>query len=178
MGFRNREIETKLILKSYPSLDSVAIKVQKLFGYKCRDIIVGHSRDTYWKAPAGAKADFVRLRYFQDGTGQLTVKFSDRGTNVDRVELDLFIKDPKQARLVLIQLFGKPVGTVRKKYFVYFLENEHTTISVYKVDGDRRIFVEAEATTNGKMVRMINRLKKIPWEFYRSDKSLYQLFLS
>jgi adenylate cyclase class IV len=179
MGYRNREIETKLEVIGTPSLDKVAKSVDRIFGYKCTKTIVDRKKDVYWKTPKESKADFVRLRHLEDGRAHVTVKFADKGSNENRVEIDLVVDDPQQAYALLAQVFGKPKGTIDKRYFVYFLEDEHTTVSVYRVMGDRTVYIEAEAKSLRRMGSIVRRLgKQLPWKLKKLNKSLYQIYLA
>lgn len=179
MGYKNREIEKKLEVLKEPGfhykLENVAQKVRRLISYSITDTVIGTSSDEYWKPKRGMKIDFARLRTFEDGTCQVTVKFADRGSNVNRVEIDMHVKDPKSGRAFLTQILGPSVKKITKTYFVYFMGNEDTTISVYKVVGFREIYIEAEARTEKKMSSMIKMLEDLPWKLKWEKRNLYRI---
>jgi adenylate cyclase class IV len=179
MGYRNREIEKKFEVLKEPGfhykLENVAQKLRRICSYSISDTVIGTSSDEYWKPKRGMKIDFARLRSFEDGTCQVTVKFADRGSNTNRVEIDMHVKDPKSGRAFLNQILGPSVRKITKTYFVYFMGNEDTTISVYKVPGFKEIYVETEARTVSKMRKMISMLDDLPWKLRWEKRNLFQI---
>ena len=149
MGFLNREIELKLVAKGQTSLEQVADLIASKI--RAKKTLAGFSKDIFWKAPHGRK-DFVRLRYLDGGKAQVTLKRIDKGDNFDREEIDLEVQDPDQARELLSSLLGEPLGAVKKTYKVFWTDTKDTTISVYKVNGDARIFIEIEARSRKKVL--------------------------
>lgn len=185
MGYKNREVEIKLLVASRFNVNTVNAAVAKaLENYpRCRENIVGFAADTYWKAPEDSNADFVRLRILDEpdskgNTSQITLKSSDRGNNVNRVEVDLGISDTAQGNTLLTMMLGDPQGQVTKRYTVYFLEDEHTTVSVYKVVRDKRIFVEVEGKSMKSVKQITRDLLEVGLEFDgRCKGSLYNMFV-
>lgn len=182
MGHNNREIESKLQVQGLTNRRSVMVKIHDILEKNLGEIhhtIEGDSRDVYWAPPAGAKADFVRVRYMAEGRTQVTLKHQDKGNYLDRVEIDLEADDADQAIALMRNLLGEPLGTVRKKYTVFFLDKKDTTISVYKVINDDRVFVEVEALSQGKVDELKAMLKEgLGYPLTDVDESLYQLFLA
>lgn len=186
MGFKNREIEVKLWAKGATTYNTmcnfVEAAVQSFYPkYDIEDdLVVGNATDIYWPAPRDGMGDFVRLRKTAKG-GQITLKSTDKGNNVDRVEIDLEVHDYKQAKELMLALHGKPKATVTKKYQVYFLENQFTNVSVYQVKGDDRIFVEVEAKTKTRVKEIIQALMAAPKrpsdEFVWIQSSIYEMFV-
>lgn len=184
MGYKNREIEIKLLVTGYnyqTACDFVESTVKKLYPkYDTEDdFVVGNATDIYWPAPRDGVGDFVRLRKTSKG-GQITLKSTDKGSNLDRVEIDLEVEDYKQAKELMLSLHGKPQATVTKKYNVYFLESEFTNVSVYQVKGDGRIFIEVESKTKGRLKEIIKELLKdaeesSSWTWIQS--SIYDMFV-
>lgn len=174
MGYKNREIEKKFVTPN-TTLDTATSQIKGIIEYKSE--ISEASRDLYWQSPEAGKVDFIRLRYFPDGSGQLTIKHSDRGSNVNRVEIDVVVKDPDQAKKFLEYLYGDATGSIFKHYNVLFLDDDdHTTISIYRVRGDQRIFVEVEAKTQAKVDQLQRSIEKV-MTLEHQTKSLYQLFV-
>lgn len=188
MGYKNREIESKLIIKQKQGGPSVNMKnvdkvLEKAFEDETENYVEGTSNDTYWKTPSGAPADFGRVREMSSGKCMLTAKGKDKGDNLDRIEVDLdVIGTPLQVTKFMENLLGTPGGTIRKTYGVYVLENEHTTVSLYRVHGDDRVFVEVEARTKKRMLQMEDKVKRYllesGFDSERSEKSLFEMFVA
>lgn len=137
------------------------------------------SRDFYWKTQGKLNGDFLRVRYNPDGTGQLTVKEADRGSNFNRVEIDVEVVSAEQCYKYQSHVHGPETGSVFKTYFVYILENdEHKTISIYKVRGDedKRVFVEIEARTQAEVEALERKIRaEVPIDY--EPRNLYQIFI-
>jgi len=178
VGHKNREIELKLEVLNVKSLAEVSSQLEKVFNY--RKTVKGKSRDLYWKATEKSKADFVRLRLYPDSSPQVTVKYTDKGSNFDRVEIDLNVDNAKNAVELINSLFGKPTGSIYKEYQVYFLDKEDTNISVYQIKNDPRVFIEIEARTKKKVLDLSKSLKTYfpKLKTKKVNQSLYQLFLA
>lgn len=189
MGYKDREIEWKLLTDGFVSIAPVEKIITQLLldvnngDRGCRPTIIGCASDTYWSAPEESPADFVRLRVLDDtdehgNPAQITLKASDRGGNVNRVEVDLGVSDHSQANKLLTMMLGDPLGQVTKRYTVFFLEDVHTTISIYKIVRDKRVFVEVEARTL-KRVKEITRIlvERGGLCFTRIPQSLYDMFV-
>jgi len=163
MGYRNREVEIKLQVMSGHSLVQVRDLVEKYVVAKFPnydeedDFIVGDASDLYWHAPVGSIGDFVRLRQKTGGSGQVTMKAKDRGNQTDRVEIDVEV-EYSQGKALMLGLFNEPIQKVRKRYYVFRLGDEHTTISVYKIRSDERIFIEVEAITTREVFTISDQL--------------------
>jgi adenylate cyclase class IV len=176
MGYRNREIEKKYTVEA-GSYNETVEALEGIFDYDRK--IVDASKDYYWHAPTGMKADFGRLRFMPKGGGQMTIKYADRESNLNRVEIDVEVDDTNQAKKFMTQIMGEPCGSIYKKYHVLFLGDEHTTVSVYSVRGDpkKRVFVEVEATSESKLAALE---KKIIDEgkvtIKHEPRALYQIF--
>jgi adenylate cyclase class IV len=185
MGFKNREVEVKLLLSGASGYDKICAFVEGVAKglypkYDTEDdLVIGNATDIYWNAPRSGIGDFVRLRKTSKG-GQITLKASDKGNNIDRVEIDLVVGDYKQAKELMFALHGDSKATVTKKYNVYFLEDEHTNISVYQVKNDGRIFVEVEAKSKTRVREIIKALlanADKSWEWKWIQSSIYDMFV-
>lgn len=181
MGYNNREIEFKMEVQGTKRMSEV---VRKLRGHlNERSALIGSSVDVYWslnhlrRRKLGIKGDFVRVRCMEDGTGQMTVKEQDRNTYCDRVEIDVQTKDPRSAVDFLGHVFGDPAGAIAKSYHVFFLENNHTTVSVYQVKGDERVFIEVEATNARRAAKLLAAVTDLEPNLKPVNKSLYDLIL-
>jgi len=181
LGYRNREIEVKLEVLGTSDLYKVNKKVEEFVenAYKDFEYIVGDATDWYWHTPDQSDGDFVRLRR-KPGGAEITMKAVDKGDPIDRVEIDLAIEGWEQGKILMTGVFGPPVEKVRKKYHVYFLEDEHTTISVYKVRGDDRVFLEVEAKSLSRVKELTLALKNaLPdTDIVRVGSSIYEIFVA
>jgi adenylate cyclase class IV len=174
MGYGNREIEKKFV--ALGELHLVSQSIERALGYPST-VIKDESGDLYWHPHKGMKADFVRLRFMPDGTGQLTTKRADRGSNTNRIEIDVEVVDPHQCEKFLSQILGESCGSVYKQYHVYFLDDKDTSVSVYQVQGDDRVFVEVEAKSVSRVNQLIKQVScSVSMKLER--RSLYQLFIS
>ena len=178
MSYQGREIEIKLEVMNNWSFAKVDRAISELYAHRSKRIIKGIGVDTYFKPPVGAKADFVRVRDTTNGLAQITLKYTDKATNVDRVEKEADTSDTEMTIEIFKDLLGPPLGTIEKKYTVYFLDSKDSNISVYQVRDDDRVFVEIEARTMEK----VNQIRKLiedeqPMEFKQVNKSLFQIFV-
>lgn len=177
MGHRNREIEKKFVVsKSSMSYEDTIKAIKPLLNNITKTIEDG-SKDFYWKIQRPLKGDFIRLRYMPDGTGQLTVKEADRGSNLNRIEIDVDVDDAEQCYKYQAHIHGEEAGSVFKNYFVMFLDHdEHQTVSIYRVRGDSRVFVEIEAKTQAKVEELTKLIIKDVGLTYET-RSLCQIFI-
>jgi adenylate cyclase class IV len=140
--------------------------------------IVGDSSDVYWLPSRPVTADFIRVRYHPAGGGQITVKHEDKKDNLDRVEIDVDVQDPDQAVKMLKAAEGPPVGVLRKKYTVFFVDNDDTNVSVYKVRGDSRVFVEIEAKKEKVVNELVGTVRDgAKYKLRRVASSLFSMFI-
>jgi adenylate cyclase class IV len=189
LGYKNREVEVKMVVNGVTRMADVDRALQGILkGHRRK--IAGDSEDTYFhkpvllKVPRVPKADFIRLRRpNKDDISKFTVKYADRGGNFDRVEKDSDVTQFKQMRSQLVDILGEPAGVLRKRYVVYFMGSRgheaDTTVSLYQVKGDKRVFLEIEAKTADKVDYWTKRvLRALPHGTIRVYESLYELFIS
>jgi len=113
------------------------------------------------------------------------MKFCDKGGNFDRVERDVELGSLKNYRVAVglcEDLFGRPVGTVDKKYIVYVLGSKghdaDSTVSLYKIVGDKRVFLEVEGRSDRVVFYWLKKIAgRLPHKLTRINKSLYELFV-
>ena len=181
MAANNREIEIKLLVLDNTAYSVVNRAIRKFAQKICpeHEEISGNSYDLYWKASKSASADFVRLRR-NDSGAWITAKATDRGDNIDRVEIDLKVDSYSQAKALLECSFPDAPVKIKKKYHVYFLGCEHDSISVYTVSGDpdSKVFVEVEARSLDTVKDLVMGLIENTNERYGwSKSSLFNLFV-
>jgi CYTH domain-containing protein len=179
MGYKNRELEVKFLAAGNFKIDEVnRFVIDALAPSFCVSTLGGISKDLYFHGQTGKKYDFVRVRFGdRRESSYITLKHTDKNTMSDRLELDLPINDPKMAKQILERCVGPAAGYIKKKYYTNFI-NHYDNVSVYQISGDRRIFVEVEATTERRLKRIIKTLKSgLDFELKEVGKSLYQLFI-
>lgn len=210
MGANNREIEVKLRIKGDPLPFSEVVElVDRALGAHCKGVLDGNAFDVYWHAPISSAADFVRLRANGapavssgpgpggsesiKGPGQMTIKASDRGDNLDRVEVDLEVGDTGQAQVLLGHLLGEAAGRIWKRYKVFFIGEDGggghgDNISVYEVHGSSlnhapglssHVYVEVEAGSRSRLADIVEALRlALPGvELEVVKTSLYELYV-
>lgn len=187
IGYKNREIEFKLEVKdTKTSLARLSKPLMNVLDV--RRVLVGRSIDVYWSLDrfrwkklgtrGKVRGDFLRVRCLETGMGQVTLKEQDRGTYSNRVEIDVTTANPRQACELLGHLFGDTAGYIHKSYHVLFLEDEHTTVSFYKVHNDGRVFMEIEAKTMRRATQLLDTVTQaILAEVDPVNASLYDLVL-
>lgn len=186
MSYRNREIESKLLVYN-TTLEQTNKILSKLYGDVKTKLIFGSSVDTYWTiSNPDVDADFIRMRE-RDGIRQITVKGKDKGTNLDRLEIDIdSTTDVSKITKLLTSAHGKPAGKVGKTYYVYWIgASEYTTVCCYSVDhnGDDypNTVVEVETTSMEKMLQLesqvLDAFREKDLTIERAPGSLYDMFI-
>lgn len=168
MSFRNREIESKLLVYG-KTLEEVNSVIQNLFREETTRKLLGSSLDHYWTiSNPNVDADFVRVRE-RDGCCQVTVKARDRGTALNRMEKEYTTTANLRDVLSVTEAqHGKVSGRVSKTYYVYWIGGEYTTVCAYQVTEPKfhPIVVEVETTHMSKLVEIEAQVLK---EFSRQD---------
>lgn len=186
MTIDNREIESKWLVKD-TDLETVRSALESILNGSITKSIFESSTDIYWIPGFEAKAQFSRLR---DGNGirQLTVKARDKGSNINRLEIDLDCTSPID-KIIAYQeaLFGPAAGQVSKRYHVYWtMGNEHTSVSAYTVFVNSKphpdTIVEIETLSIEGLTAMdeaiITPLQDMGLEVTRAPGSLFEMFVS
>ncbi len=159
-----REIEKKYVIKgdSY----EYAKHLLKLThpGAKTYE---GVSTDTFWTQKG---TDFIRLRR---NTSELSVKITDKDTIEDRVEENVLVGDFDTAMRFSTAVFGQPIGTLEKTYFVQELENG-VILSLYTVKDDDRVFLEVEGPSMMAVDQEAEELKH-SFDMKQEMRSLFQI---
>lgn len=162
---------------------------------------MGSSQDTYWSLAKGlgVRGDFIRMRE-RDGIRQITVKGEDRGTHLNRIEIDVDSTSPVSTITALLTAaHGEPTGILGKTYHVYWLaggtkeDEEHTTVCCYELSfpgqvGElgnplkySHIIVEVETTSQKRMLaleeRVLAAFRRSGKDISRAPGSLFTMFL-
>lgn len=184
MGFRGREIEVKLLVPG--TYEFVCAELNSLMESEKPIIRVGSSLDTYWTIhEIGAEADFLRVRE-RDGIRQITVKGKDRGTNLNRIEVDIdSTSETHKIHRLIRCVLGKPAGVIQKLYRVWELESEYDTVCAYEVNQPNNslgVVIEVEARTEERMLDLEKTVvahfrHKYGTTVVREPRSLYEIFI-
>lgn len=162
-------------------LEETNQRINELLGARVKRKIYGKSADMYWPIHGSNGQGFVRTRKLDDETNCLTVKVKDKGTNINRKEVDITTDDPHSKLVQFCRaLAGAPQGSVEKEYYVYWpTENELPNISVYKVTGDEtRTFIEIESESVDELGDWITRVNEVFfYEAHEASGSLYEMYV-
>lgn len=184
MSYRNREIESKLVIYDQ-TLSEVNSVLFALYGEEKTRLLFGSSVDTYWRIDnPDVDADFIRMRE-RDGIRQITVKGKDKGTNLDRLEVDVdSTSEVSKINRLLSSAFGRAAGKIGKTYYVYWIgSGEYTTVCCYSLTeiDYPHIFVEVETTSQEKMLSLesevILALTRCGMRAERAPGSLFEMFI-
>ena len=179
MGHKMREIESKLVLRDV-DLSTAVGKVRAALSDEQPIMRIGSSVDTYWPIHDGrVEGQFLRVRE-RDGIRQITVKGKDRGSNLDRIEVDV---DSTSAVHVIHRmvrcLLGKPAGVIAKQYTVWELESEYDTVCIYELTTPQNggIFLEVEARSMERMLELEKQMLELFPGATRAPGSLFEMFI-
>ena len=174
MGHRNREIESKY--HSEESIEALRSLLEGVLGSRMADVIASSGKDTYW---ALGDSKFIRIREREQGC-QVTVKSKDRGSNLNRIEIDVNCAEPVAHVTKLLEaVHGEQTGVLDKKYWVYWLRgaDEHTNVSLYTVKGHAGTFIEFEASTKAKLTEIEGKYLEGLGVVTPESRSLYEIFI-
>lgn len=186
MGFRNREIEVKLIVEG-TSLDKLhSILAEHLSSHGVDDQIYGKSADWFWALPEKAEGQFLRLRDL-GSIREMTVKARDRDL-LNRLEVEIQTKSSlNQCKRLIKSMYGKSDGKITKEYYVFNIEGlAHSAISVYDVEVEgqpkfKDMIVEIEMLTESNILHwekeITSVLREAGLKVYRAPGSLYEMFI-
>lgn len=178
MSFRNREIESKLLVENLSLAETNEI-LRSIFPDFTRSVF-GTSEDIYWTIN-GQEAQFIRLRRRDDGVQEITVKARDRGTNLDRLEVDILSNSsPDKVVRLLTAAFGQPHPPVKKTYWVYWVgESQHDTVCCYQVGSE--VYIELETTSKSKLLvtesKVVGEFSRRVLSVRRAEGSLYEMYV-
>jgi len=175
MDIYKREIERKFVLKG--------VTYGHAFVWLAnRTSMTANSEsfDQYWK---GTGVDFIRLR---ENSHEITVKVTDKGTVVDRIEENVEVSPEamEDARRALTLMFGPSCLTLTKRYSVFDAEiipapdtKFKAIICLYEVENDpeQRVFFEIEAESLTIVDEFVQRMPK-DFTLTTETRSLFQIF--
>lgn len=137
----------------------------------------GRGPDYFWDLN---DKDFIRFRpkanTLEDGTveSHLTVKREDRGTVVDRLEINVPTRDPKKAYNFACSIWGEPDGYLYKDFVVMWLGDEYN-VCLYQADFLDEAVLEIECDSKELREKTLTDLYMIGMGLKRLNESLYSL---
>lgn len=154
----NREIERKFILNhlTYNEAMDTLFWQAKATAFEITTTTV--SKDWFWKAP---NVDFIRLR---ENSLEMTIKVTDKGTTVDRIEENVVVDRGSlgTSKAFLTKLFGPSCLSLTKEFIVleYMHKGSQVTLSLYTVKEDElnRVFFEVEGASLESVDSFINEV--------------------
>lgn len=164
-----REIEKKYVLTHprYGMQELYEVARFQLRGFfPDAEILEGRSTDTFWTQKG---TDFIRLRR---NTSELSVKITDKATIEDRVEENVVVEDYDTAWRFSTAVFGQPVGTLEKNYYVLTMPD--VIVCLYTVTGDDRVFLEVESESITKVTEVSHELMEY-FDMRQEMRSLFQI---
>lgn len=188
MSYRGRECEVKLLLPVEGSTTLKHLTSTNQILLDCYGVsnitrsIYATSTDTYWELRE-VPGQFIRARNL-DGSGvwQVTVKGKDKGSNLDRIELE--ITTSANPIKMLRAAHGPMLGMVTKRYYTHWLVNGDN-ICTYVIEGKQRedigIVIELESKSVDGVDSLRERLtgylreKSITW--IEAPGSLFEMLL-
>ena len=185
MGYRNREIEVKLIVEG-TSLDQLTSLISTHLEQYGLETIYGKSTDWFWGLSEEAEGDFLRLRDL-GSVREITVKARDRDL-LNRLEVEIQTNSSlNQCKRLLKSIHGKSHGEITKEYYVFQIEGlAHSAISVYNVEIkgqdlfphtilEIEMLTEADVLHWEKELMMLLQVENL--KVYRASGSLYEMFV-
>jgi hypothetical protein len=171
-----REVERKFVVENV-GYGRAFLALLSLGAYET--IIYQTSRDLYWAAP---NVDFIRLR---ENSRELTVKVTDKGSIIDRIEENAVVEASSMDVMERVQtlLYGPPMKLVKEfSVFSYVYSPApgvafDVTLCLYQVQGDKeeRLFFEVEADNITVVDALVSKVKLI-LTLKAESRSLYQIF--
>jgi hypothetical protein len=170
-----REIERKFVIQGI----SYELAYETLSCISRVNLSTTRSFDLYWPS---SKVDFVRLR---DNSQEITVKVTDKGNILDRVEENVRVDRDSMpaAKRLFTLLLGEPMN-ITKRFSVFERQvapapgtDFRVILCLYEVEGDplKRLFFEIEAESL-KVVDYMLELVEPLFDLKPINKSLYDLF--
>jgi CYTH domain-containing protein len=137
--------------------------------------VYGNSTDYYFDV--NGKADFLRLRVYNDSHTELTIKTKDQASNFNRLEVNLESGSEENAQVLCTHLFGKAIGSITKQYSVFWPSfAPDTVVSTYTVPGIERPILEVEAPSEGEVLAM-TKILNAELALIEEPNSLYELVI-
>jgi CYTH domain-containing protein len=175
-GVETREIEKKFLINTKKSLTKIFSELIVVYGDYISGVTVGSGTDYFFSVD---KASILRVREYDEGGGEVTVKTTDKDTIVDREEINIKLStanDVKMAKLLISKLHGEPTYTVWKKYMIVWLEMLQGNVVIYQTDlkNHKGLILEVEAKSIRNVDKILSYLSGNV-ELKPIMKSLYEL---
>ena len=136
---------------------------------------IGSGGDSFWRV---AYDTFMRIREYdgEKDAGQLSMKITDQGDILDRLETNITLKttaDVDNAVEMCNVLYGESVREVWKKYHIFWL-TDRSNIVIYETDKNLPLILEVEAPSE-VVVKALEKLCADIFNLEQVDKSLFEL---
>lgn len=167
-----RETELKYTLPRGINLDILIKHLTSKYGIE--KIKKGGGWDYFFDP--GDKADFIRVRQYDEGGGEFTIKKTDKDSITDRLEINLnliYDQDITNALELCKLLFGDMTQKIYKKYQVFWLKKE-TNVVIYTTDVLEIPILEVESESLKEAINIAKELRK---DFFmvNEKRSLYDI---
>lgn len=176
-----REIEKKFRFKATPKQLRFLVAKLREVSFLPSSYLKAYTIDNYWEVPG--KADFLRLRHSWGYNGDLekqslkeiTIKKKDRGSNLDRLEINGKIGAVKVFRQLLEAALGHPRGSISKLEHVFWTP-DHAVISLCRIK--KQWYLEVEAQDLGTVSLWCEAIKTMTRiGFVLEPRSLYEIYV-
>lgn len=183
MSHHNREIEIKLEVQA--GLGEIAELLRRELNVSRS--VFDTSTDTYWNLSSDVRGDFIRMRELSKGITQVTVKGKDKGSNLNRIEVELETRTARSTvKNLIMAAHGKSAGQISKAYHVFWLdgEDEHTNVSCYEILGlvpTGITYIEIESTNEIKVLEITAKVQQhltdCSYHVKEASGSLYEMMI-
>jgi len=144
-------------------------------------ILFAETIDDYWLTPG--KGDFVRLRSSRgrrlngdkSSLKEITVKHKDKGSNLDRLEINVEVEKVLDTRALLRTVLGTPLGRIHKLKEAIIFDEDKVVASIAELE-DGRIWIEVEGPTVGSLKEHDDLLNTM-FALEREKRSFVEIYL-
>ncbi len=144
-------------------------------------VLFAETIDDYWLTPG--KGDFVRLRSskgqrlngVKSTLKEITVKHKDKGSNLDRLEINVEVEKVLDTRALLKVVLGPSLGRVKKVQEAIIFDGD-VVVSLAELE-DGRVWLEVEGPTIASL-REHEDLLNTMFALEREKKNLFELYVA
>jgi len=144
-------------------------------------ILFAETIDDYWLTPG--KGDFVRLRSSRgrrlngdkSKLKEITVKHKDKGSNLDRLEINVEVEKVLDTRNLLKVVLGPSLGRVKKVTEAIVFDGD-VVVSLAELE-DGRVWLEVEGPTLASLKQHESLLNTM-FALEREQKNLFEIYIA
>ncbi len=144
-------------------------------------ILFAETIDTYWLTPG--KGDFVRLRSSRgqrmngekSSLKEITVKHKDKGSNLDRLEINVEVDKVLDCKALLKTVLGPCLGRIKKVNEAIIFDGE-VVISLAELE-DGRVWLEVEGPVVASLKEHEDLLNTM-FALERKKRSFVEIYLN